>query len=58
MVKYKKRGKPTKSPPKAIFEWQYYDLNMSAQELAKEYNVAEQTIYNWATKFRKEQDKK
>lgn len=55
MVRYKKRGRAVNStkPSKVTFDYQYYDLNMSAEEMARHYNVKETTIYNWATEFRK-----
>lgn len=56
MVKYKRKGQPSKAPPKAIFDMQYYDMNLSAKEMAEMYNVKIHTVYNWATMYRN-QDK-
>lgn len=53
MVRYKRKGQPSKAPPKAIFDMQYYDMNLSAEEMAKEYGVTIHTVYNWATMYRK-----
>lgn len=50
---YKKRGRKNKKPNKTQFEYQYYDLNMSGEELARLYEVKPSTIYNWASDFRK-----
>ena len=50
----KKPGRKPKKPNKAIFEMMY--CNMTAKELAKHYEVTEQTIFNWAAKFRKENE--
>ena len=50
---YKKRGRKNKRPNKAQFEYQYYDLNMTGEELEKLYEVKPTTIYNWATEFLK-----
>lgn len=52
MVRYKTRGHPMKRPSKAIFDMQYYDMNLSPEEMAKAYGVKITTIYNWATYFR------
>ena len=56
MVNYKKRGRKSKMPSKEVFDFQYYELNLSPEEMSRIYNVKLQTIYNWATVFRK-QDK-
>ena len=56
MVKYKKKGRKSKAPSKQVFDFQYYEMNMSPQEMAEYYGVKLQTIYNWATEYRK-QDK-
>lgn len=53
MVRYKTRGHPMKRPSKTIFDMQYYDMNLSAEEMAKMYGVKLSTIYNWATIYRK-----
>lgn len=53
MVRYKYKGRKSKAPPKEIFDMQYYDMNISAEELAKIYGVKLHTIYNWATMYRK-----
>ena len=55
MVRYKPKGKPNKAPPKSEFEFRYYDLGLTAEQMAELYKVKPGTIYNWATKFRKEQ---
>lgn len=56
MVRYKKKGRQSKAPPKAEFDFKYYDLDISASEMAKEYGVNLQTIYNWAHMYRKEDE--
>lgn len=53
MVRYKQKGRETKAPPRAEFEFLYYDCNLKAEELAEKYHVKTSTIYNWATKYRK-----
>lgn len=53
MVRYKRKGRQTKAPPRAEFEFLYYDCDLPAKELAEKYNVRIETIYNWATKYRK-----
>lgn len=53
MVRYKTRGHPQKRPSKAVFDMQYYDMNLTPQEMANAYNVKVSTIYNWATYYRK-----
>lgn len=52
---YKKKGRKNKMPNKTEFEYRYYILDQSAQEMAKDYGVKPQTIYNWATEFRKKE---
>lgn len=54
MKRYKKRGRKLKKPSKKEFEMLYYEWNLSRKEMAKKYEVKEQTISNWATEFRKE----
>lgn len=51
---YKKRGRKPKKPSKEFFNMIYYNQNITAEELAKEWGVKKQTIYNWACKYRKE----
>lgn len=53
MLLYKKRGRPAKRPSKEEFEMLY--PYVSAKELAAKYGVNEQTIRNWASQFRKEE---
>lgn len=53
---YKKRGRKNKVPNKAEFYLRYYNLDLSAEELATYYKVKPHTIYNWALKFRKEDE--
>lgn len=57
-MEYKrKRGRKTKAPPKSTFDYQYYILQIPAEEMAKEYGVKLHTIYNWASMYReKEQE--
>ena len=50
---YKKRGRKNKKPQKAEFDYLYYTLDLPAQELAEKYGVKVNTIYMWATEFRK-----
>lgn len=50
----KKGGRKSKRPNKEMFETLYYNDEVTASELAKLYNVAESTIYNWAFQFRNE----
>lgn len=57
MVRYKKKGGKTKAPPKAEFDFLYYDCDMSAQQMAEKYNVNIHTVYNWAVKYRNEDRK-
>lgn len=51
---YKKRGRKSKLPNKQMFETLYYNNEITAKEIAKIYNVKEQTVYNWANQLRKE----
>lgn len=53
----KPRGRKTKAPPIAEFNFKYYDCNLSAEEMAKYYGVKKETVYNWATMYRKEEQK-
>lgn len=53
----KKRGRKTKKPNKKYFEMLYYNDSIKASDLADLFKVKEQTIYNWANKFRKENTK-
>lgn len=54
----KKSGRKQVRPQKETFEYQYYILGLSAEEMSKQYNVRPETIYNWATHYRKEAEKK
>ena len=54
--KNKKRGRKSLLPNKEMFETMYYNNNIKASDLANNYGVKTQTIYNWANKFRKQQD--
>lgn len=54
MIKRKKRGRKPRMPNKAEFEFRYYACNLSAEEMAKLYGVKKETVYNWATQYRKE----
>ena len=57
MVRYRdKVGRKSKRPSKETFEYWYYDLKMSAVEIAEKCDVKTDTIYNWAHQFR-EMDK-
>lgn len=53
MVRYKRKGRKSKAPPKAIFDMQYYDMDLSTREMAEMYGVKPHTIENWATAYRK-----
>lgn len=53
----KKRGRKKNMPDKKIFEILYYNESTSAKDLANTYGVAVQSIYNYAYKLRKTQDK-
>ena len=53
MKRFKPRGRKKKQPSKHEFDLLYYDLNLSAKELAERYDVALNTIYNWASEYRK-----
>lgn len=56
MVRYRtKRGRKSKRPSKEQFEYWYYDLEMPAEEIAKIVGCKTDTIYNWASQFRKEE---
>lgn len=53
MVKYRdKKGRKSKRPDKTTFEYWYYDLKLSAEEIATKCDVKPDTIYNWAHQFR------
>lgn len=52
----KQSGRKNLKPNKFIFESLYYNNDTKAEDLAKNYNVSKQTIYNWAYQFRKTQD--
>lgn len=56
MKRYKPRGRAGKRPSKEEFDFLYYNLNLTAQELAERYQVKVPTIYNWATTYRKLDD--
>lgn len=51
----KRRIRQSKKPNRKEFEHDYYNTNTTVKELAKKYEVAQQTIYQWAYEFRKEQ---
>lgn len=53
---YKKVGRKNRRPTKTEFEYQYYIMDLSAEEMAKLHNVKPKTIYNWAVEFRKEEE--
>lgn len=53
----KRTGRKTKIPNKEVFEMLYYNDSTSAKDLANTYGVAVQTIYNYAYKLRKTQNK-
>lgn len=55
MVHTKTRGRKSKAPPMAEFNFKYYDCNLSASEMAEYYGVKVETIYNWATQYRKQE---
>lgn len=57
MNKTKKRGRKSNMPDKEYFETLYYNDNVSAAELAKVFEVKEQTIYNWAYRFKQMSNK-
>lgn len=49
----KRTGRKPKRPEKNFFETIYYNESITAKDLAKTFNVSEQTIYNWAYQYRK-----
>lgn len=51
-MKKKKPGRKLIKPNKTTFEMMYEKL--TAEEMAAKYNVTKQTIYNWASNYRKE----
>ena len=51
-MKRKKPGRKPIKPNKATFEMMYEKL--TAEEMATKYHVTKQTIYNWASSYRKE----
>lgn len=55
MYKKKKTGRKKKAPSKSEFEYKYYVLNQDAKILATEYGVKVQTVYNWASEYRKQE---
>lgn len=55
---YKKRGRKKQTPNEAEFNMLYYDLDMSAEQVAKHYGISVHTVYNWAYRFRKEEKSK
>lgn len=50
----RKRGRKSKKPVREQFEMMYYNNTMTVYEIADFYRVNKQTIYNWATQFKKE----
>lgn len=56
-IPLKKPGRKSKRPIRYEFELNYYTLGRSASDLSKKYNVKENTIYQWAMQFRKEERK-
>lgn len=58
MKKYRNRGRPIKRPNKTEFEMLYYDFKLPTKELAEQYNVTTNTIYNWAYQFRKQENER
>ena len=56
MEMVKKTGRKSKRPNRAEFEFRYYMIDTPAEELAKDYGVKVQTIYNWAREFKKEKE--
>lgn len=58
MVKYRSRkGRKSKRPNKETFEYWYYEMEMPVEEIAKNCNCRVDTVYNWASQFRKEDEK-
>lgn len=55
---YRKKGRKSKKPNKAIFEGLYYHSQSTINEIAEFYNVSIHTIYKWASEFRKEDENK
>lgn len=53
MKQYKTRGRPMKRPGKTEFDYLYYILGLSAQEIAERYQVKPRTVLNWACQYRK-----
>lgn len=58
MTRTKKRGRKTLRPTKEKFETLYYREDLSAEEIATIFKVNTQTIYNWASYFRKYESNK
>lgn len=54
----KRKGRKNLRPSEAQFNFQYYELEMDPEEMAKIYGVRKSTIYNWASQFRKEAETK
>lgn len=50
----KKAGRKSKRPIKYEFELNYYQIGLSAEQMAKKYDVKPNTIYHWAMQFRNE----
>lgn len=55
-MKTRKKGRMKKKPNKEQFEMMYYNPNMTVYEIAEFYKVKIQTVYNWASQFRKEKN--
>lgn len=52
MKRYKTRGRKTKTPAKTEFDFFYYEVGLTGQEMATKYGVSLKTIYNLASKYR------
>lgn len=52
----KKTGVKSKRPSYKEFEKMYIKENLTAEQMARLYDVKVGTIYNWAHQFRKEEE--
>ena len=50
----KRKGRKSKKPSNYEIKLHYIDLNMSAEECAKKWNVTPSTVYRWVSEAKKE----
>lgn len=50
----KKPGRKSNKPTKEQFKYLYYTLDCKAEDIAKQYGVKTQTVWNWAQQYKKE----